>query len=161
MINNHGTYYDCIVVSIALFLGDEEMAREICQRAGDRRLAPQIAADGSQPLELRRSKSWDYSIYNLQAMVILARLGKACGVDLWHYRDEEGSGIREALLFLLPYAQSEEEWQWKQIKEIHYDSYISMLNELAYVYADESLPAEIVRIPVEWNDADPRALYEW
>ena len=162
MLNNHGTYYDCIVVSIALFLGDEAAAREICVAAGDRRLAPQIAADGSQPLELRRTKSWDYSIYNLQAMVILARLGKDCGVDLWHYRDDEGAGIREALLFLLPYAQGDEEWQWKQIKEIHYATYISMLNELAYEYADESLPVEIARIPDELTaDDDPRMLYVW
>lgn len=161
MANNHGTYYDCIVVSIALFLGDEELAREICMEAGDRRLAPQIAADGSQPLELRRTKSWDYSIYNLQAMVILARLAQDCGVDLWHYKDSEAAGIREALLFLLPYAQGDKEWKWKQIKEIHKETYVSMLNEAAYVYADESLPSEIVRIPGEWADDDQSLLYGW
>ncbi|MCB1220397.1 MAG: alginate lyase family protein [Planctomycetales bacterium] len=159
--NNHATYYDGQIVSISLFLGDRETARQFCEAAGDKRFAHMIAADGSQPLELRRTKSWDYSIYNLQAMVNLARLAEAVDVDLWHYRDDEGAGIREALMFLLPYAQGEQEWQWKQIKEIHYGGYISMLNELAYVDADESLPYEIGLIPETMGDSDARLLYQW
>ncbi|MCB1217310.1 alginate lyase family protein [bacterium] len=159
--NNHGTWYDTLIVSISLFLDDEETARRVCNAAGEKRFAPQIAADGSQPLELRRTKSWDYSIYNLWAMVVLARLAQHVDVDLWHYRDDEGAGIREALLFLLPYAQGEKEWQWKQIKQIHYDRYTSMLNELAYVDADESLPSEIARIPEEYDLSAPQALYQW
>ncbi len=161
MLNNHGTYYDCIVVSLALFLGDEELAREVCSVAGEKRIGPQIAADGSQPLELRRTKSWDYSIYNLQAMVVLARLAAHVDVDLWHYTDDQGVGIREALLFLLPYAQGKQAWKWQQIKDIHYGAYISMLNEMAYVYADESLPHEIAQIEENYDPAAARLLFEW
>lgn len=136
MHNNHGTYYDCLVIAISLFLDDRELAREICEAAGDKRIAPQLAPDGSQPLELQRTKSWDYSIYNLQAMVLLARLATEVGVDLWNYTDDEGAGIEQAIAFLLPYALGEQEWKWKQIKEIHYNAYASLLSEAGIIYED-------------------------
>ncbi|MCB1188778.1 alginate lyase family protein, partial [bacterium] len=33
--NNHGTWYDTLIVSISLFLDDEETARRVCNAAGE------------------------------------------------------------------------------------------------------------------------------
>jgi len=119
--NNHGSWYDCQVAAIALYLGDAPLARETCEAAKTRRIAAHIKPDGSQPQELRRTKSWDYSIYNLQALVRLAQIAEHTGtsdeppVDLWGYVSKDGASLKAAIDFLVPYALEPESWEHKQI----------------------------------------------
>ncbi len=47
--NNHATWYDAQVVSLALFTGQEELARTTLESAKHRRIDTQIEPDGSQP----------------------------------------------------------------------------------------------------------------
>jgi hypothetical protein len=116
--NNHGTTYDVQVVSIALYLGERDVAREILLAAGPKRIAVQIEPDGSQPLELERTKSWGYSLMNAEALVNLALLGKYSGVDLWHFETKDGRSLSKALDYLLPYALDEKKWSNTQIEPL-------------------------------------------
>lgn len=104
MPNNHGVWYDAQVVRYALFVGETNYARAVCERALAMRIAPQIAPGGSQPHELKRTKSWHYSIYNLQAFVRLAELAREVDVDLWRAETKDGRSIVAALEFLRGYA---------------------------------------------------------
>ena len=99
--------------------GNETLAREIVGGAAEKRIAKQIKPDGKQPLELARTKSWDYSVMNLDAMVRLAMLGKRLDIDLWNYAAPSGRGIRAALDYLLPFATGEKEWETKQIEDFN------------------------------------------
>jgi hypothetical protein len=65
-MNNHGTWYDVQIAAIARSLGLISLERETLLRAHTR-LTTQFTLDGSQPYELSRAKSWDYSLYNLDA----------------------------------------------------------------------------------------------
>ena len=47
--NNHGTWYDAQVVSLALYVGEEETARRILEKVKARRIDKHIEPDGSQP----------------------------------------------------------------------------------------------------------------
>ena len=114
--NNHGTTYDVQVVSIALYLGKREVAREILLAAGPKRVAVQIEPDGSQPLELERTKSLGYSLMNAEALTNIAMLGKYLGVDLWHFETNDGRSIGKAVDYLLPYALGEKKWLNTQIE---------------------------------------------
>ena len=114
--NNHETWYDVQVAGLALYTGQGDIARRALE--GSRgRIARQIEPDGRQPRELERTRSWDYSEFNIAAFMDLATLGKPVGIDLWNYRTADGRSIRQAVDFMIPYAAGEGKWTFDQITE--------------------------------------------
>jgi hypothetical protein len=113
--NNHGTYYDVQVVSYALFVDQRDLATTVLSVVGKRRIGIQIEPDGRQPLELKRTKAWSYSVGNLAGLMTLARLGEHVDVDLWNLELQDGRSIRAALAFLASFAVSERAWPYPQI----------------------------------------------
>ena len=102
------------VAGLALYTGQIDRARRTLE--GSRaRIGRQIAPDGRQPRELERTRSWDYSEFNLAAFMDLATLGTHVGIDLWNYRTADGRSIRQALDFMVPYAAGERKWTFDQI----------------------------------------------
>ena len=125
--NNHGTWYDVQTSALAVFTGQMEVARELCEKAKTERLDAHIQADGTQPRELARTRSWNYSVMNLWGLFQLARLGEHAGVDLWNYPSEEETMLRDALDYLVPFALGESEWPHAQITEFKPESLIPHL----------------------------------
>ena len=119
--NNHGSWYDVQVAAAALFIGKEEIAKAQVARFKTR-LASQMAEDGSQPHELARTKSWNYSNMNLNAWIQMARLADQVGIDLWNYESPNGRSIELAVEWLFPYAAGEKEWDYKQITPMKFDT---------------------------------------
>ncbi|OWP63686.1 hypothetical protein CDA63_07815 [Hymenobacter amundsenii] len=101
--NNHGTFYDLQVVDFARFTGDEALARTTLQTQTLPRIGVQFAPDGAQPLELERTRPWNYTSMNLEGWVKLAILAQPLGLDLWHYRTPDGSGVGPAVAWFAPY----------------------------------------------------------
>lgn len=115
--NNHGTHYDVQCVSMYLFCGRTSEALKYLKQYTLPRLASQIQPDGSQPLELARTKSWDYATMNLNGFIDLAILSEKAGLDLWNYGKNGQVYIKSMIDWFLPYLKKEKEWQWKQIKQ--------------------------------------------
>jgi hypothetical protein len=132
--NNHGSFYDVQVASLALFTGRKDLAHSVLEQAGHKRIETQVQPDGSQPLELARTKSFSYSAFNLTALFELARLGEDVGVDLWSFRGKNGTSIRSALDYLLPYATRERRWTHQQIEPIKAKDLLPMLLVAADTY---------------------------
>jgi hypothetical protein len=104
-------------LSEATFVGDLERVRTSVE-LGRERIATQIELDGRQPLELKRTKSYSYSLYNLEALFILAEYGPAVGVDLFGYRSPNGRTLRAALDYMVPYFKADAKWPGEQISDI-------------------------------------------
>jgi hypothetical protein len=114
--NNHGIYYDVQAVSLALFIGKTDFAREKLLAARENRIARQIEPDGKMPRELARTLSFHYSLFNLRATMQLAALGRSVGVDLWHYQTTDGRSILRAAEFMAQFADPGRAWPYQQIQ---------------------------------------------
>ena len=114
--NNHGSWWDVQAVDLALMLGRTDDAKKIVAAAPQKRLARQIEPDGRQPLELERTKSLNYSLFNLEALVMLARLGEHVGVDLWKFSTSDGRNLHTALAYVAPYANPTKMWPKQDIE---------------------------------------------
>jgi hypothetical protein len=108
--NNHGTWADVQTAYLALMLGKPDYARKLLTDGLQKRLAQQVEPDGRQPLELARTKSLSYSLFNLEGLFTLARLGDRVGVDWWDYATPDGRSLRVALRYLAPYADPAKPW---------------------------------------------------
>ena len=134
--NNHGTWYDVQVCSFALFLGEADLARKVIEDSKTKRIARQIEPDGRQPLELKRTKAFDYSRGNLEGLFGLATLGDRVGVDLWSFQTKDGRSIRKALDWLIPFASGEKKWEYEQIRELQGGTLAPLLRRAAVAYKE-------------------------
>ncbi|MFI1396826.1 alginate lyase family protein [Streptomyces sp. NPDC020681] len=118
--NNHGTFHDMQVAALAVATGDKALARKVVLDARAKRIDPQIAADGSQPQELARTRSWHYSTFDLVAYTRLAAIGKNVGVDLWSYQGPQGQSLFKAVDYLLPAATGAAQWPHPELEFYRY-----------------------------------------
>ena len=108
--NNHGT---CWVMQAAAFahLTGNLKAMDFCRERFKTVLVPsQMAPDGSFPLEIRRTKPYNYSIFNLDAMAVICQILSTPADDLWSFALPDGRGIGRAMEFLYPYLAEKNRW---------------------------------------------------
>ena len=116
--NNHGTWFAAQRARYALFVGREDIAREIVQGARQR-LATQFDAEGNQAAELKRTRALFYSVFNITAMSRVARVGEHIDENLWEFIPQHGCGMQKAFEGLLPYITGESKWPHAQMKEFY------------------------------------------
>ncbi len=155
--NNHGTWYDVQAVTFARACGRDAEAKAGLHAALDRRIKRQIKPDGRQPMELLRTKSWDYSVMNLKGMAALAKLGESMEVDLWGYATPEGASITKAIDYLLPFALGKQPWTGKQIKDFDPLSLYPVIRAAAKAHPTDVIEAAEAQLRL---DAEPVAM-EW
>ncbi|CNH84986.1 poly(beta-D-mannuronate) lyase [Yersinia massiliensis] len=115
--NNHGNWYGVQVAGIAWYLQQPKVVAEMAELLKSK-LDTQLAADGSQPLELARTRSFHYSYFSLQAAVLMAQLADKVHVDLWRYKTPQGSSLTKALDFMAPYSDEQKKWPYRSLDQI-------------------------------------------
>ncbi|HEY3380688.1 MAG TPA: alginate lyase family protein [Vicinamibacterales bacterium] len=116
--NNHGTCWVMQVAAFAQLTGDEALLGA-CRRRYKEVIVPgQMAADGSFPLELRRTKPYGYSLFNLDALATICQLLSTPDDNLWTWSLPDGRGIRKAMAFLFPFM--EDKATWSHPKDVMY-----------------------------------------
>lgn len=158
--NNIGTWANVQLAAFALFIGDRESAKRVVETGKDR-IARQIEPDGRQPRELKRTKSFSYSIFNLDALFTLARLARHVGVDLWRYETPDHRTLRKALDFLAPYADHEKQWPHKQISSTGPMALLPLLRRGVIAYQDDRYEALIRKLPDQARVTSARTQLLW
>lgn len=111
--NNHGTCWAMQVASFAKLTGNKEVLDFCRNRYKSVFLPYQMNANGSFPQELRRTKPYGYSIFNLDAMVMLCQILSDKENNLWQYETIDGRNIRKGISYLYPYIADKSKWPLK------------------------------------------------
>ncbi len=151
--NNHASYYDVQRVAYAFLNGERERARGILQAVGPERLARQLAADGSQPAEMGRTKSFDYCCYNLAALVSLAEAAATVEVDLWGYTAPNGASLPKAFDYLIPYALGEKPWTHETVTGFNPWQLSALLRRAARALPDRGYAEAADQLDAAWHRA--------
>jgi hypothetical protein len=75
-------------------------------------LLGQMAADGSFPQELRRTKPYSYSLFNLETMATACQTLSGTGENLWQFELPDGRGMKKATSFMYPYIADKSKWPY-------------------------------------------------
>ena len=167
--NNHGTCWVMQVAAFAQFTGDQKLI-EYCRERFKTVLVPnQIASDGSFPEELRRTKPYGYSLFNLEAMGTVCQILSTPADNLFTFETANGRGFRHAMEYMAPFIRDKKSWPLKP--DVMYDQEWPMrqssllfagmaLNRPDYLDLWKKLPADsqveevvrnfFIRQPVLW-----------
>lgn len=118
--NNHGTFYDALRLSIALFTGNKEAADNIITNV-TKRLDSQMDAEGKFPLEMERTIALHYNIFDLHAFYMIASMAEKTGFDLWNYKSPSGASLKKGFDYFYPYITKQKEWTGQQIKPFEFE----------------------------------------
>jgi hypothetical protein len=108
--NNHGTCWVMQVAQFAQYTGNRQLLEFCSDRYKTVLLPDQLAADGSFPLELKRTKPYSYSLFNLDAMATICQIVSTPRDDLWNFRLADGRGMQKAMAFMAPYIADKKFW---------------------------------------------------
>jgi hypothetical protein len=112
--NNHGTCWVMQVGCFAKFTGDEKVANFCIDRYKNVLLPKQMAEDGSFPRELKRTKPFGYSIFNLDAMATICQELSTKENDLWNFQTAYGRSIKKGIEFLYPFLADKSKWPYQK-----------------------------------------------
>src|SRR5215510_4409765 len=167
--NNHGT---CWVMQVAAFahLIDDQRLLDYCRQRFKTVIAPnQIAVDGRFPEELRRTKPYGYSLFNLEAMATLCQIISTPADNLFTFQTADGRGFHRAMEYMFPFVRDKKTWPLKP--DVMYDNEWPMrqnsllfaglaFNRQDYLDVWKRLPADshveevirnfVIRQPVLW-----------
>jgi hypothetical protein len=104
-LNNHGTCWVTQVAAFAELTGDAKLTSYCRDRFMTVLIPNQEAADGSFPQELKRTKPYGYSLFNLDAMAIIAQT-----LGLWKWQMPDGRGMAKAMEYMYPYMLDKKKW---------------------------------------------------
>ena len=111
--NNHGTCWVMQAAIFAKYTGNKEVTEFCSDRYKTVLLPDQMETDGSFPRELRRTKPYGYSLFNLDAMATVCRILSTEEDNLWIYTTPDGKNMQKGMDFMLPYVIDKSSWGYQ------------------------------------------------
>lgn len=108
--NNHGTCWVMQVAQFAQYTGNRQLIDYCSERYKSVLLPDQLAVDGSFPLEIKRTKPYSYSLFNLDAMATICQIVSTPRDDLWTFTLADGRSMQSAMAFMAPYIADKKSW---------------------------------------------------
>lgn len=111
--NNHGTCWVATASSMAVLTGNTEITNMCINRFKTVLLPNQMEPDGSFPLELKRTKPYGYSLFNIDAMCNVAEILSSSNENLWEFKTDDGRSLAKGLDFIFPYISDKSSWPYE------------------------------------------------
>ena len=112
--NNHSTCWCMQVAEYAKFTNDTTKLNYCRKFFKDELLPNQMSANGSFPLELKRTKPYGYSLFNLDAMVMVAEILSTPNDNLFDFTTQDGKNLKTAIEFMYPYIKEKSSWPYQK-----------------------------------------------
>ena len=112
--NNHGTCWAATASSMAVLTDNQDVIALCKDRFKNVLLPDQMAANGSFPLELERTKPYGYSLFNLDAFFNVAQILSTPEDNLFEFETPDGRSLKKAIEFIYPYIKNKSEWPYDQ-----------------------------------------------
>ena len=112
--NNHSV---CWTMQVAAFaeLTNDKPTMDFCRNFYKNTLLPnQMAKDGSFPLELKRTKPYGYSLFNLDAMASICQILSTKDDNLFTYTTKDGLNMNLGLQFMAPFIADKSLWPYQK-----------------------------------------------
>ncbi|MBC7846023.1 MAG: alginate lyase family protein [Flavobacterium sp.] len=112
--NNHSV---CWTMQVAAFadLTNDKATMEFCRNIYKNTLLPnQMAENGSFPLELKRTKPYGYSLFNLDAMASICQILSTKEDNLFTFTTKEGLNLNLGLQFMKPFIANKSSWSYQK-----------------------------------------------
>jgi hypothetical protein len=112
--NNHGTCWVATAAAMASLTGNTEILHFCSQRFKTVLLPSQMAEDGSFLLELRRTKPYGYSLFNIDAFCNVAQIVTSESENLWEFETIDGKSLRKGMEFIYPFIRDKSAWPYEK-----------------------------------------------
>jgi len=110
--NNHGTCWLMQASEFAAFTANRELSEFSRRRFKEVLVPEQIAADGSFPRELSRTKPYGYCLFNLDAMATVCQILSTPDDNLFSYTLPDGRGFAMAMAFMFRFIADKKSWPY-------------------------------------------------
>jgi hypothetical protein len=111
--NNHGSCWLLQAAAFALLTGQSDALSKFRDLFVDVLIPNQVAVNGSFPLELARTKPYGYSLFNLDALGMLAHVLSTESRNLWDFKLADGRGVANCFRFIEPFIANKRSWPYR------------------------------------------------
>ena len=112
--NNHGVWWSVQAAAFSSLVGREDILEWTRNQFKTVYLKEMMAADGSFPEELRRTKPFGYSLFVLDGVASLAQIASTETDDLWAFELPDGRSLKKGMAFLYPYIENKSAWPYEK-----------------------------------------------
>lgn len=118
--NNHGSCWVLQAAEFARLTANAEVMDACRERFRTVLIPNQVAADGSLPLELARTKPYSYALFDLDVLTAIAQTLSTTGNNLFLFATADGRGLAKAVAYMAPFIADKSKWPLKPDVE-HFD----------------------------------------
>lgn len=108
--NNHGTCWVMQAAEYARLTNNAEVLEHCRNRFKTVLLLNQMSPDGGFHMELKRTKPYGYSLFNIDAMAMVCHILSTQQDNLWTFELPDGRSMKKGMDFIAPYIQDKGSW---------------------------------------------------
>ena len=108
--NNHGTCWVATAASMAVLVDNQEIIKQCTDRFKNILLPNQMELDGSLPRELKRTKPYGYSLFNIDAFCNAAQILSTPENNLWEFETPDGKSLKRGMEYIYPFIMDKTLW---------------------------------------------------
>lgn len=113
--NNHSNWWNTQVAVFSAFIGEYHLLRMCFDDFKNRILSSQADTEGKFIDEITRTRSYHYTLYNMDACVIIAEVAHHTFDDLWNYETADGKSLKKCVEFFKPFYKNPFLWKYPEI----------------------------------------------